>query len=269
MGPSSLESGSVMSTACHISPCHETRASCPPEKYLTVPGCNALGTMEIHPSAWAENFLIISKASWGAQDICESNTVRVENSIEGPSNNEMLCSALVTWTVLTHPKHPTMAATEWILDRMDRIRGLHGSVFFPCVELVWGIQKPIHVGPDGPTEHPNSFLKGTERWPREKFQDCDHAVGLKLRNAIWSWSWDHRSRSSLDDSNLIAIVPYYTPWIFFNWHWAAQQDPGMANAPSLFWVPSLVPTGHSDAAIHRTRRAKCCVLYVYTVYIYI
>ena len=77
--------------------------------------------------------------------------------------------------------------------------------------------------------------------------------------------------SSVDDTNLVVNWCKLYPSIFY----CIEQhlDPGMANAPSLFWVPSLVPRGHSHAAIHRTRRAIGCVLYMLyvciSVYIYI
>ena len=88
------------------------------------------------------------------------------------------------------------------------------------------------------------------------------AMGLKQSNGRDAMI------SSVDDTNLVVNCTHRSFYCI-----EQHLDPGMANAPSLFCVPSLVPRGHSDAALHRTRRAIGCVLYMLyvciSVYIYI
>ena len=135
----------------------------------------------------------------------------------------------------------------------------HGSVY----PMFWGI--------NGPQSLALSTQTPSWRVPKDgldQFQDCGHvAMGhsnghdAMVTEVLWS---------SVDDTNLVVNWCKLYPSIFY----CIEQhlDPGMANAPSLFWVPSLVPRGHSHAAIHRTRRAIGCVLYMLyvciSVYIY-
>ena len=135
----------------------------------------------------------------------------------------------------------------------------HGSVY----PMFWGI--------NGPQSLALSTQTPSWRVPKDgldQFQDCGHvAMGhsnghdAMVTEVLWS---------SVDDTNLVVNWCKLYPSIFY----CIEQhlDPGMANAPSLFWVPSLVPRGHSHTAIHRTRRAIGCVLYMLyvciSVYIY-